>query len=257
MDSQTADTLLALNRRFYRTWAESFHRSRSHPWRGWTRLLQHLPPEQRLTVLDVGCGNGRLALFLRDAGLAFEYLGLDESEELLRHAREQIPTDRRRQPDFQFQRFELFHDQDLSARVGRRFHFIGLFGVLHHLPGESRRLELLRELSSLLLPGGLLSASAWRADQTEGFDRKVIPWDEWAAADRSGLGRALDPTQLEPGDTLLGWQGHRHVPRYCHFPEDAEILRWLQNLDLPLVDRYESDGRNGTDNLYLLWRRGS
>src|SRR5258706_16420982 len=89
MDQDTARRLNDINRRFYEVTAESFDQTRQSPWPGWEALLPYLPPRQTpLSVLDVGCGNGRFGVFLaQHLGMDVHYHGVDNSAGLLVGAR--------------------------------------------------------------------------------------------------------------------------------------------------------------------------
>src|SRR4051812_30515699 len=95
MDTETINRLNAINRAFYTTVADDFDQTRGAAWPGRQRLLPYLPLP--LSVLDVGCGNGRFALFLHDNLAAgqprhnadaplLSYHGLDSNPALLAHA---------------------------------------------------------------------------------------------------------------------------------------------------------------------------
>ncbi|MEM1204738.1 MAG: hypothetical protein AAGN66_16035, partial [Acidobacteriota bacterium] len=135
---------------------------------------------------------------------------------------------------------------------------VAVFGVLHHIPGETWRRELLARLLRGLAPAGLLAATVWRLDRTPRFGKRRVPWGTYAAAcGKAGL-PVVDEGELEPGDHLLDWSGDPSVPRYCHFPSDNEVQRLtehLKSLGATLVDRFLSDGPSGEDNLYLLFRK--
>ena len=64
MDTETINRLNAINHAFYATVADDFDQTRGTAWPGWKRLLPYLTTP--LSVLDVGCGNARFALFLHD-----------------------------------------------------------------------------------------------------------------------------------------------------------------------------------------------
>ena len=75
MDGKTVQRLLALNRQFYDEFADPFAESRGFEQPGLRRALDVLPATGRL--LDVGCGNGRLAHVLESADRSIDYLGID------------------------------------------------------------------------------------------------------------------------------------------------------------------------------------
>ncbi|MEM6457112.1 MAG: hypothetical protein AAF772_18630, partial [Acidobacteriota bacterium] len=100
-----AAQLAALDRRFYRHHRDRFDHTRRRPWRGWQRLLARPPlPQQTAAgrrlwpVLDVGCGNGRFAHALCDAGIGADpfadaglvYCGLDGDLGLLARGRARL-----------------------------------------------------------------------------------------------------------------------------------------------------------------------
>lgn len=96
-------------------------------------------------VCDLGCGAGQAAHYLRAQGV--QVLGVDLSPEMLVEAR-------RRNPDIEF----------LQAHMGRLpvpdevwGGIVALFSLIHIPRGEV--LDVLRELSRVLRPGGLLLVS--------------------------------------------------------------------------------------------------
>ncbi|HEB89114.1 MAG TPA: class I SAM-dependent methyltransferase, partial [Deltaproteobacteria bacterium] len=119
MDESTRRQILALDAAFYGVHAEAFDASRGHhPWPGWQPMAEALraspPPAHAsgrdlpgdgagpsiagrsetgrpsLRVLDIGCGNARLARFLEDSGFELHYVGVDANEALLARARERL-----------------------------------------------------------------------------------------------------------------------------------------------------------------------
>ena len=64
VDDATFRYLNDLNRRFYETVAIDFDATRQQAWAGWERLLPYL--HAPLSILDIGCGNGRFGAFLAE-----------------------------------------------------------------------------------------------------------------------------------------------------------------------------------------------
>jgi SAM-dependent methyltransferase len=256
MDSATVSALVALNRRFYERCAAEFDATRKRPWPGWKRVLERLPGggSRRLSVLDLGCGNGRFASFLAEAWTGpVDYLGLDGSEALLAAAGE--PS--RGLAGSRLRAFEILTESLDEALGGRRFDLAAVFGVLHHVPGEANRRALVRDLGARLSPSGVLAVSVWQLHRDPGFARKTVPWKRYNRHRQRLAAPALHLGELEAGDYLLSWKGRDDPPRYCHFPETAEVEGWIAASGLRLLDRYEADGPTGADNLYLLLERGN
>jgi SAM-dependent methyltransferase len=261
LDATTARALNAINRRFYSQAAEEFSATRDTAWPGWGRLLEIARDEalpEPLDVLDLGCGNGRFATFLAEQGVAFRYLGVDSSEELIERARARSPrTHRYRAADF----VEAPLDRVVPERD---FSLVVLFGVLHHVPGRSRRALLLRQLGERLVPGGLLALTAWQFQAFRRFREKFIPWEQY----NRGAPEPIDLSQLEEGDHLLPWGsptgsevgGPRENPvggpvRFCHFSDAAALEALLAESGLEHIAAYTADGREGDLNRYYVLRR--
>lgn len=253
----TRQSLLDISTRFYERHGASFDATRGHPWPGWDRLWQLVSssraPDRRLACFDAGCGNGRFGRFLRERHRGLRYVGVDLDEGLLDAARRELDGI----PGVSLHRLDLAEDDPGRVVPARSQDLVVLVGVLHHVPDEAVRRRLLRRLAGLVAPGGILVASFWRLDRDETrFGRKRVPWERWNAGQPAE--RRIDASDLDPGDVLLRWRGDETVPRYCHFPDEAEIARLSSAAaDLELIETFEADGPTGRDNLYLVWRRAN
>ena len=200
-------------------------------------VLDALPAAPR-SVLDVGCGHGRFAQLLAERGSAAIYQGVDASSELLAIARARGDL----LPGAHFTAVDVI--ENASDLPSGPFDLIGLFGVIHHVPGEPARAALLRALAERVAPGGTLAVAFWRrvAEQDEA---RRVPWEV----------AQIDARDLEPGDRLLRFGDDPSVYRFSHFADEAELARLARAVPLPLAGRFEADGAGGISNAYLLWRR--
>jgi len=253
MDEKTVRGLNAINRSFYGATAAEFSETRRDPWPGWEQLPplieEHLPG-RALGVLDAACGNGRFGAYLADALPArradLRYCGLDASAPLLAAARERhLPF-----AEVAMQLGDLVETPLEPLLAGRAFSLITLFGVLHHVPSECLRQQLLRTLAAHLEPGGLLALAIWRFAAFERFRARLRSWEEFNRTARE----PVDVTQLESGDHLLPWGEDGHAVRYCHAMSDEEMLRLLAAAPLRVVASYTADGREGGLNRYFVLR---
>lgn len=231
MDESTIRRLNAINRDFYAAVAEDFDTTRGQPWAGWEQLLPLLTPP--LSVLDVGCGNGRFGVFLarRFAG-QIHYHGMDSNPALLERAHVSLAS-----IDARLEERDIL-EQPPDAGV---YDLVALFGVLHHIPGSERRLELMRVLANRLTAGGLLAFSCWRFYEFERFRQRIVPFPE--------------DLNVEPGDYLLDWRRGVNAVRYCHYVDDAELEQLIAASGLEPVLQYRADGKNNHLNLYVVLRK--
>ncbi len=247
MDDATIRRLNRINQDFYRTTAEEFDQTRGAPWPGWERLLPHvraLAPGRALSVLDVGCGNGRFGVFLAGKlarsgtrpAPSLRYHGLDFDPALLEKARQALSGLPQVEPRLE-RRDIVEHPPDSG-----RYDLVVLFGLLHHVPGFRRRAALLRALAGRLAPGGVLAFACWRFYEYARFRARVVPWPE----DLAG--------RVESGDYLLDWRRGARALRYCHYVDDAEHAALVAATGLPEVETYRADGRSGDANRYSILR---
>ena len=234
MDSGTIKRLNQINRDFYRGTATEFDATRQTAWLGWERLLDaiELPIE---SVLDLGCGNGRFALFLAARQRQpFRYIGIDSNPDLLSRARHQLAE--QSQVSFRLIQRDLVLDEPPrdSAQL------TALFGLIHHVPGRARRQALLRAAAECVTPGGCLALACWRFYEQERFRQRIIPWPEEIAVERH--------------DYLLDWRRGKRALRYCHYVDDEEHRQLIAATGLAVIADYRADGAEGNLNRYTLMR---
>ena len=235
MAVQVKQQLLQINRQFYEEFAGPFAASRNPQQPGLRLLLAWLPRQGAL--LDVGCGNGRLALLLDGRAHELTYLGLDASAGLLAVARRAAESFRH--VHARFRQVDISVPGWARSLPPASFQAITLLSVLHHMPGEQERLQLLETLASLLAPDGLLAVSTWQFQNSPRLRRKIVPW--------SLVG--LEAGQVEPGDYLLDWQRGGSGLRYCHLVDEDELAGLARTAGFHLRHTFYADGREGNLNL--------
>ncbi|MEM8711859.1 MAG: class I SAM-dependent methyltransferase [Planctomycetota bacterium] len=125
------------------------------------------------SVLEVGCGIGRMALGLSAFLSSGRYLGLDIMESALNVARATIDGDRR----IRFGYLDLYNgwyhsegtgralDLSLAREVDGKQDLVFMTSVLTHLfPADAE--HYLRECRSVMKPGGALLVTAWLVNAT-------------------------------------------------------------------------------------------
>ncbi len=243
MDEATANVLLKINRQFYRDFAPVFAASRPVGDVALACILPYIPPAAR--VLDVGCGNGRLAHLLESERPGAYYVGVDAIEELIALARSaarelSAVTAAYQVLDVAQPGWSMALAGSPSAPSEPGFDVVAALAVLHHIPGFERRVGLLSEMARLLCPGGRVIVSTWQFLAAARLQRKVVPWSEVGMSEE----------RLEPGDYLLDWRRGGRVLRYCHLVDEAELFALAKAAGLSLRETFHAGGQEGNLSLF-------
>ncbi len=240
MESQVVAQLLRLNRDFYERFGDAFAQTRGPQQPGLQKLAAYLPNTGAL--LDVGCGNGRLAHVLDLVAAAVTYVGLDASERLLASAQAQAGS--LRHVHAEFLRVDVTEAGWEQVLPLRRFEGMALLAVLHHLPGDHLRRNLLHTLRALAAGDAVLIVSTWQFMASERLRRKIVPW--------SAVG--LTPDQVDPGDYLLDWKRAGYGLRYCRLIDQAELSALAHQTGWRVQTMFNADGAQDDLNLCAVLR---
>ncbi|MCW5877906.1 MAG: class I SAM-dependent methyltransferase [Anaerolineales bacterium] len=245
MQDAVAERLIALNKQFYQALAQPFSASRARPQAGVLRVLENVPAGA--SILDLGCGNGVLAAELARRGHTGRYLGLDFSAELLSAARGQSPLS-----NLQFLEADLTQPDWSSQLEDEPFDFVFAFAVLHHIPGQTRRLSLLRQARTLLRGDGSktrpykarrLALSNWQFLNSPRLRARIQPWEA----------AGLQADDVDQSDYLLDWRAGGRGLRYAHHFSEEELAALAAEAGFSVKESFLSDGAGGNLGLYQWW----
>lgn len=207
MKKQTQEKLLDIVHDNYREIATQFDVTRKkYVWPELEKLLAFLHDGD--SVLDVGCGNGRL---LENVGnKKISYLGLDSSEALIEIAKKNYP-------DNDFKVLDILKLETLN----QKYNLVISVAVLHHLPSKELRLKSLEQLKAVSAPQGKIIFSVWKIWPNKKYWKYLLKniWD--VITFRS---------DLEFGDLLFPWkdnQGNALSERYYHAFTKGGLKRLL------------------------------
>lgn len=244
MELTIARQLADLNRRFYANHAAAFAYARSTPQPGIQRILSRIPSGAH--VLEIGCGDGKVARALVEQTSLGSYLGLDLDEGMIEKAwrvasgkwqvKADLPPATFHLPPVSFARADLT-SQDWQQKLGARtFDWILAFSVFHHLPGFETRARILRDLAGHLAPSGTCVMSNWQFTRSERLKQRIVPW--------SALN--LAPSDVEPNDYLLSWErNNQRGLRYVHVLDESESRQMAEAAGLIVAEVFRSDGVSG------------
>lgn len=242
MKEAVAQQLRELNRRFYDEFAGSFADSRAATEPGVERILSHVEPGN--SFLDLGCGNGRVALQLPRG---CRYVGVDFSAEILALAKAHVTVSQDEVPTLKASHFiaaDLMNDPwpELVAEISPRYDWILLRAVLHHVPGFEHRREIVAQAASLLAPEGRLALANWQFTAIPRLQKRFLPWET--------IG--LQKEDVEPGDYLLDWKRDGYGLRYVHLIDEDETRRLAEAAGLYIEEVFRADGHSNDLTLYAV-----
>jgi SAM-dependent methyltransferase len=126
---------------------KEFSASRQYIWPDLKPFLDRVKPNS--SVLDVGCGNGRLLLGIPGNS---EYTGVDISKELLSEAK-------KAHPDNSFLEADITKEKIWDTLP--QYDYIFCIAVLHHLSTQKDQLFVLNQIKKHLNPGGKILITVW------------------------------------------------------------------------------------------------
>lgn len=178
------------------------------------------------SVLDVGCGNGRLLDVLP---VGVRYTGCDTSEQMIALAKKRQVVQR---PTIQF----ISGDILALPFASQSFDHVFTLSVLHHIPSEGLRQQAVAELARVVKPGGRVTITVWNLRNFYWMRRYQL----WR------LLFGLHPKGYDRGDCLLPWRRGVEKPilRYIHAWTYRELQRIFTNGGLGIIA--SSRGRNFT-----------
>jgi len=197
MKSDYAQTLLRKVRGDYQMLAERYSASREDIWPEFEEFKKYIKPGMK--VLDVGCGNGRLAKIFNDVKV--DYYGLDASLRLLEQARLLFP-------DYHFQEGDI-----LSLPFPKEnFDIVFCILVLHQIPSQELRKKAVEQMYQVLKPNSRLVLSVWNL---------------WRPKYQSQIKKAnfiklLGLSPLDKNDLMIPWRDSG-IKQYYHAFTQEEL----------------------------------
>ncbi len=224
---QTSEEIKQDLKNTYTAIAEHFDVTRHRPWPE-TQIFAAMIEKGR--VLDLGCGNGRNAIYLAKKG--FEVIGLDNVEKLLEIAEKNAEREGvAKQVKFVESSLPKIPLDDEAVDA------VLYIAALHHLPTSAERRTSIEEVYRVLKRGGQALISVWASEQDKfksDFSKHAVPG-------------------MEKGDVSLPWKRQVDAKifyRYYHFFNKEEFLTLFDNSRLEIIEYFYH-----ADNHYVRARK--
>ena len=217
MQDNFAQYLLKKNKENYDLIAEDFSATRNSLWPDLERFGELVEDGDK--ILDLGCGNGRLLNIFSNKDI--HYVGLDSSPRLVRIAQDE-------HPGHEFIIGDILEVTFPSDTFDKAF----AIALLHHIPSEVMRLNILAEARRILKPEGLLFLTVWAPDK-----KFRTQW-------------AQKSPNLGSGDLVRSWGTRADL--YYHFFKPREVVSLTKKAGLDVLQKGEIGEKEIHKNFYLL-----
>lgn len=190
----------------YSAIAHEFDATRDRVWPEFRTFLKalHLKKSSKpIKLLDVGCGNGRLAHFLKNHPI--DYTGIDNSREMIRISKKKNVS----------ARFKIADACKLPFQKNS-FHSVWMIAVLHHLPTEQLRNRCLKETKRVLEKNGTLMLTVWN----------LLPQKKYRTYIDS-----------KTSDAFIPWGKEKKWNRYYHAFTLKELTKLIQGAGFSIVKK--------------------
>ena len=252
MTQKTIDTLNKINQDFYFRISKYWNNNDDSAWYGWRTLVEILKEnweyKKEISILDLGCGNARFATFIQNSfpNIRINYVGIDTDPKFLANGE---ARNQKEFSSFQLIQKDLVKEGWQKELKNKKFDLVVLFGILHHIPGNKNRQNLLNQASELLESNGQLVFSGWRFLDKERLKKRVIP-NNSIHQKHILTCHDLQKSDLEFGDYLLDWVKYEYSVRYAHYISESESIEISAIAGLEIKNHFIDDSLQRDQNNY-------
>jgi ubiquinone/menaquinone biosynthesis C-methylase UbiE len=228
--NETAEKLLKLSKEEYDKYATEFSDTRKFFWRELEFLKEHVKGGD--TLLDIGCGNGRLLDMFDDINI--QYTGIDFSKELIAIAKE----NRGDKGKFMYANALSLPFEDNS------FDVVFSIAVLHHIPSRKNRVRFVSEIYRVLKPKGVCVVTSWN----------TLQWKFAKQHAKHFFKKIFTFSKLDFGDIIIPF-GKKKRKRYVHSLTKQGIKKLFKENNFKNISIKEIKRKSGYSNFVITGKK--
>lgn len=219
MKQDQKNRILKIVKDNYQDIAVDFDSTRKkYTWPELNKIVSKIP--DGASVLDVGCGNGRLLESFTDKKI--DYLGVDSSDKLIELAKKNYPA-------YKFLVCDILNLDSLNIQSD----LICSIAVIHHLPSFELRREALQQLIKAAKEGGQIVFSVWNLWNNKKYRSLLF---------KTSFKKIIGLNNLDFGDLLFPWKnnlGEAVSERYYHAFTNRELKKLMKKVGVENYKLYQ------------------
>lgn len=229
----------------YNDFAKDYDLKRKKPWKPLVKFYNSLKLQNNSLdgiILDAGCGNGRnIDLFL-DHNSFNKIVGLDNSKELLKIAKNK---------NAQF----ILADLNLLPFRASSLNSMVAIASFHHIAGKENRFKFMQDINEIINVKGYFLISVWKRWQKRFMGYFLR---DWIKRKFSKKYRTIQKKKglLDFGDIFVPWKtsgNQEESIRFYHLFSKREITKLLKSLNLMKFSTI--GGPSNKDNFFIFAKK--
>jgi alkylated DNA repair protein alkB family protein 8 len=223
MKASTAKELLKKVQKDYEAIAEEFSKTRQYAWPEFLHFKKYI--NEGNTIVDLGCGNGRLYDSVKDLK-NIKYIGIDNNKKFIQLAQKKYSST------------QFVIGDALNIPLNKEADIVLSIASLHHIASSRLRKKCVQEIRKIVKKDGYVIVTVWNLFQKR-YMKYII---------KSLINYFVQFGKYDWNDTFIPW-GDSGINRYYHAFTTRELKKLFESNGFEVVELFK------TNNICLVCRK--